>query len=258
MDKNFLLESLLAIDEPSAFEIVNIDGDSDYVLVCDHASNRVPRYLNNLGLTADQLDDHIGWDPGAAEVARILSKNLNAPLVLSGYSRLVIDCNRPLQSVQSIPEQSAGVLVPSNQNISEEERALRVNNLFHPYHHAVTQLLESRKNRTTLFLSIHSFTPVLNNLPRPWNIGVSFWRNNHFAKNLIDVLRQSKAIVVGDNEPYAIDAEFDYAIPVHGEARGLPSAMIEIRQDGIRTSEGIAEWAKRITQACLQVKEKYK
>jgi predicted N-formylglutamate amidohydrolase len=110
-NKNNFLKKLLADDEPPAFEVVNTNGASQFVLVCDHASKRVPRCLNNLGLTDEQLDDHIGWDPGAAEVARLLSKNLNAPLVLSGYSRLVIDCNRPLQSVQSIPEQSAGVMV---------------------------------------------------------------------------------------------------------------------------------------------------
>lgn len=257
MEEKTSLPNLIAYDEPPAFELVNSEGKSNFVLVCDHASKRVPRCLNNLGLTEDQLDDHIGWDPGAAEVARILSKNLDAALVLSGYSRLVIDCNRPLQSEQSIPEQSAGIPVPGNQNLNDQERASRVNSLFFPYHSAVSQLLDSRKNRTTFFLSIHSFTPVLNNQQRPWNIGVSFWRNNHFAKNLLDALNESNDIVVGDNQPYAIDAEFDYAVPMHGEARGFPSAMMEIRQDGIRSAEGIAEWAERITQACLQIKQKY-
>ncbi len=248
------LPDLLTSGEPAAFELVNSSGKSNFVLVCDHASKLVPRCLDNLGLTDDQLHDHIGWDPGAAEVARMLSKNLDAPLVLSGYSRLVIDCNRPLQSVQSIPEQSAGIPVPGNLNISEQERARRVNYLFVPYHNAVTHLLDSRKNLKTFFLSIHSFTPVLNSHQRPWNIGVSFWRDNYLSKNLIDALSQSKDIVVGDNEPYAIDTAFDYAVPVHGEARGLPSAMIEIRQDGIRSAEGVAEWAERISRACFQLK----
>ncbi len=240
---------LLAADEPPAFEIVNASGASNLVLVCDHASKRVPRCLDNLGLTPEQLDDHIGWDPGAADVARLLSNKLDAPLILSGYSRLVIDCNRPLQSPQSIPEQSAGVLVPSNQNITAEDRARRVKNVFTPYHNAINQLLADRKNRPTVFLSIHSFTPSLDGQHRPWHIGVSFWRNDTLAKLLISALKKDEDIVVGDNEPYAIDAEFDYAIPVHGEGRGLPSAMIEIRQDGIRTAAGVAAWAERIAKA---------
>jgi predicted N-formylglutamate amidohydrolase len=244
---------LLAADEPPAFEIVNASGASKLVLVCDHASKRVPRCLDNLGLTSEQLDDHIGWDPGAADVARLLSKNLDAPLMLSGYSRLVIDCNRPLQSSQSIPAQSAGVLVPRNHNVTAEDRARRVNNLFTPYHNAINQLLAERKHRPTIFLSIHSFTPQLNGLHRPWHIGISFWRDHTLAKLLIHALKKNDAIVVGDNEPYAIDAEFDYAIPVHGEGRGLPSAMIEIRQDGIRTAAGAAAWAARITLAYQEV-----
>jgi predicted N-formylglutamate amidohydrolase len=244
---------LLENDEPPAFEVVNACGASKFVLVCDHASKRVPRCLDNLGLTPEQLDDHIGWDPGAADVARLLSKNLDAPLILSGYSRLVIDCNRPLQSAQSIPAQSAEVLVPRNQNIIDEDRAWRVNNLFTPYHNAINQLLADRKNRSTIFLSIHSFTPILNGQYRPWHIGISFWRDHSLAKSLINALNKDKDIVVGDNEPYAIDAEFDYAIPVHGEGRGLPSAMIEIRQDGIRTAAGVAAWAARINQACQKI-----
>lgn len=248
-----IFESLLAEDEPPAFEIVNASGASRLVLVCDHASNRVPRCLGNLGLTFEQLDDHIGWDPGAADVARLLSQNLDAPLILSGYSRLVIDCNRPLQSSQSIPEQSAGVLVPRNKNISDQERALRVNDLFAPYHNAINQLLSCRQDRETLLLSIHSFTPNLNGEQRPWNIGISYWRDDRFAKLLIKMLKKSGDIVVGDNEPYAIDVDFDYAVPVHGEGRGLKSAMIEIRQDGIRTAEGVAAWAARITQAYQEI-----
>ncbi|HOY22501.1 MAG TPA: N-formylglutamate amidohydrolase [Cellvibrio sp.] len=246
---NFLLEN----DEPPAFEIVNASGASKLVLVCDHASKRVPRCLENLGLTPEQLDDHIGWDPGAADVARLLSKNLDAPLILSGYSRLVIDCNRPLQSSQSIPAQSADLLVPRNQNITDEDRAWRVNNLFSPYHNAINQLLAARENHATILLSIHSFTPILNDQHRPWNIGISFWRNQVLAKLLINALKKYDDIVVGDNEPYTIDTEFDYAIPVHGEGRGLPSAMIEMRQDGVRNNVGVAAWAARITHAYQEI-----
>lgn len=247
------IDFLLAADEPPAFEIVNASDASELVLVCDHASKRVPRCLDNLGLKPEQLDDHIGWDPGAADVARLLSKSLDAPLILSGYSRLVIDCNRPLQSSQSIPAQSAGILIPHNQNITDEDRARRVNNLFSPYHNAINQLLIDRKKRSTVFLSIHSFTPSLHGQQRPWHIGISFWRNDRLAKLLINGLKKDDDIVVGDNEPYAIDAEFDYAIPVHGEGNGLPSAMVEIRQDGIRTAAGVAAWAARITQAYQEI-----
>jgi predicted N-formylglutamate amidohydrolase len=90
------MSSLLLVDEPPAFECVNESGASPFVLLCDHASRRMPRALGTLGLSDDHLASHIAWDIGAADVARALSKKLDAPLVLSGYSRLAIDCNRPL------------------------------------------------------------------------------------------------------------------------------------------------------------------
>jgi len=241
--------ALLGSDEPSPAELVNADGRSNAVLVCDHASNSVPRQLGSLGLDAVQLADHIGWDPGAADVARRLSILLDAPLVLSGYSRLVIDCNRPLRSAGSIAEQSDGVPVPGNRGLSPLERESRINALYRPYHEAIDRLLDGRTRRPSLLLSIHSFTPVLNGRPRPWHIGVSHWRDRRLAALMLGVLARSGEFTVGDNAPYPIDEDVDYTIPVHGEGRGLPSVMIEIRQDEIRTTTGAAAWAARLAES---------
>lgn len=241
--------ALLAPDESPAVETVNAEGSSSAVLVCDHASNRIPQRLGQLGLTTDQLVDHIAWDPGAAEVARLLSDHLDAPLVLSGYSRLVIDCNRPLRSRGSIAEQSAGIPVPGNRGLSPEEREKRVNALFRPYHDDIDRLLDGRRQRSSVLLSIHSFTPVLHGRARPWHIGVSYGRDRGFAALLIEALARSEDITVGDNQPYPIDDDIDYTIPAHGERRGLPSVMVEIRQDGIRTAADAAGWAARLADA---------
>lgn len=255
------VSTLFSATEPAAFEIVNEHGKSNLVLVCDHASNRVPACLNKLGLSDAQLADHIGWDPGAAAVARLLAKHLDAPLLLSGYSRLVIDCNRPLTSSELIPEQSAGVLIPGNQNLSAYERDDRVQNLFIPYHDAIEALLDVRllsaPRTPTTFLSIHSFTPFLFDEQRPWHIGVSHKSDDRFAKNLYTALVQQGDIIVGFNEPYAIEDAFDYSIPTHGEARGLACAMIEIRQDGLTTQTGIERWAERIAQAYRSIELQY-
>ena len=240
---------LLAADEPPCVETVNADGRSSLVLVCDHAANRVPRRLGSLGLDALQLADHISWDPGAADVARRLSAELDAPLVLSGYSRLVIDCNRPLRSAESIAEQSGGVPVPGNRGLSPGERQSRIDALFRPYHAAIARLLDARTERPSLLLSIHSFTPVLNGRPRPWHIGVSCGRDRRLAALMLGALARSGDFSVGDNQPYPIEDAIDYTIPVHGEGRGLPSAMIELRQDGIQTAAGAAAWAARLAQA---------
>jgi len=245
--------SLLAPGEPLAFEVVNAHGRGSAVLVCDHASNRVPRRLGSLGLDPAQLAEHIGWDPGAAEVARRLAAHLDAPLVLSSYSRLVIDCNRQLVRADSIPQQSAGVPVPGNRGLDSKDQALRCKELFEPYHHAISKLLDSRSHRPSLLLSIHSFTPVLDNKQRPWHIGVSHGRDRRLAALLLSALAHDAEIVVGDNQPYPIDAAVDYTLPVHGEGRGLLNVMIEIRQDGIAAVAGAAAWAERLAEAYRRI-----
>jgi predicted N-formylglutamate amidohydrolase len=255
MDKDTDTETvvLLMPTEPPAFEIVNPDGNSSAVLVCDHASSRVPTSLSGLGLEPHQLAQHIGWDSGAADVARRLSMYLDAPLLLSGYSRLVIDCNRPLHSKESIPQQSAGVLIPGNCELTPEQRVIRVNTLFQPYHQAIERLLDERKPRPTVLLSIHSFTPILNGQRRPWQIGVSHWRDARLAALMIRELTQRGALVVGHNQPYPIDDITDYTLPVHGEGRGLPSIMLEIRQDEIHTEAGATAYASRLAESYRRI-----
>lgn len=241
--------TLLGRDEPPPAEIVNPAGGSHAVLFCDHASNRVPRRLQSLGLEPSLLEEHIAWDPGAAAVARRLAADLDAPLVLSGYSRLVIDCNRPLGHVESIAERSAGISIPGNLGLSAAARLSRINALFLPYHCTISDLLDARAHRATLLLSIHSFAPILDGRLRPWQVGISHWRDQRFADLLLTALRRAGNFDLGNNAPYAIDNTIDYTIPIHGEGRGLPSVMIEIRQDEIQTPAGVTAWAARIAAA---------
>ena len=183
------------------------------MLVCDHASNRVSERLGTLGLEPDLLADHIGGDPGAADVARVLATHLDSPLVLSGYSRLAMDCNQPLGHAESIAEKSAGVSIPGNLALSPLERSIRIDALFRPYHGAIARLLERRSHRPTLVISIHSFTSVLNGQLRPWHIGISHWRDPRLAALLLGALRRTGVFTIGDNQPYPIDNDIDYTFP---------------------------------------------
>lgn len=245
--------SLLSEFDPPAFELHNARGSSTAVLICDHASHLVPSQLGTLGLPPGQLTEHIGWDPGAAEVALQLSSMLDAPLVMSGYSRLVIDCNRPPQRVDSIAPESAGVCVPGNLELSDEDRAERIESLFQPYHRAIDELLDARADRSTVVLSIHSFTPCLNGQARPWHIGISARNKTRLAQSMVAELSRNSGINIGENAPYAIEDEFDYSLPVHAEARGLAGVMIEIRQDGLRNPVDIAKWARRLAAIYQQI-----
>ncbi|MDR6289574.1 putative N-formylglutamate amidohydrolase [Inquilinus ginsengisoli] len=243
---------LLAEDEPPVFEVVNAGGRGAVVLTCDHASNRMPARLGSLGLGAADIASHIAWDPGAAWVARRLSVLLDAPLVLSGYSRLVVDCNRPRGVPGSIPKTSAGVPVPGNQDLTEAERAQRFDTLVVPYQTAIGHLLDARAAArvSTVLLAIHSFTPDFPGQQRPWPIALAYRHDGGLARPLVDRLRQDPAArPVGDNQPYFIGDDSDYTIPVQAERRGLSNVLVEIRQDGLGREADADRWAECLAAA---------
>lgn len=241
-------------DLPPAVEVVNADGASSFVLTCEHASNFIPQSYNALGLPQHELTRHIAWDIGAADVARRLSELIDAPLFLSGYSRLLIDCNRPLGSPTSIPVLSESTAIPGNAGLSSEECDRRAADFYWPIQNAVSAHLDRRKlaGRAAIVLGIHSFTPVFKGFVRPWHAGILFRRSVEFGNRLVTAL-QEPGLVVAANEPYTIDDESDYTVPVHGEARGLDAALVEIRQDLIADARGAEDWAHRLKGAILAI-----
>lgn len=236
--------------DPPAVETVNADGKSPYVLLCEHASNYMPARYNRLGLDAAELERHIAWDIGVAPIARELSRRLDAPLVLSGYSRLLIDCNRPVGVPTSIPEVSESTRVPGNANLSAEERSFREKNFYWPFQNEVARLLDRRQasHTPTIVFGVHSFTPIFKGFVRPWHAGILFRKSQRLGNALVDALQEPGLTVVA-NEPYRIEDDGDQTVPVHGEARGLDAVLIEIRQDLIAHAGGQAEWIERLAPA---------
>jgi len=239
---------ILAADEPAAFTLERPQGRSEFLLVCDHASRVVPGSLRSLGLDDAQLASHIAWDIGAAGVANRLSTALDATLLLQGYSRLVIDCNRPPGSATSIPTRSEYVCIAANEGLTTADAAARAAEIFTPYHAAISAVLDQRRaaGTRTLLVCIHSFTPVYLGQARPWKIGLMYRKDVRLGRALLELLRQDDSLHAGENQPYAISDQTDYTIPVHGEVRGLPHVGIEIRQDLIADAQGQQEWATRL------------
>lgn len=242
------LPPLLASDEPNSVTTVRENGNSPFFLTCDHASNRVPTKLGTLGLASPEWKRHIAWDIGALGVAQRLSSLLDAPLIFQNYSRLVIDCNRPFKNPESIPTVSESTLIPANRDLSEIEISSRQDEIFKPYHVNITRLLDKRRqeNKTTVFTAIHSFTPVYKGKSRPWDIGILYDKDNRIAKPLLELLKEDKTLTVGDNQPYQVGDEHDYSTPVHGEGKGLPYVIIEIRQDHIATLQSQNDWGVKL------------
>lgn len=236
--------------DPPPYRVVNEAGQSGIILVCEHASNFIPPRYEGLGVGAIDLERHIAWDIGAEATSLALSRLIDAPLVLANYSRLLIDLNRPPASPSSIPVISERTEIPGNMDIGDVERNWRIENLFTPFHDRVAALLGARfdARRPARIVAMHSFTPVYKGVARPMHAGVLFRKSTGFAHALIDNLGGTAAHIAA-NEPYRIEDDGDYTIPVHAEARGLDSVLLEIRQDLITGPSDAQQWAARLAKA---------
>lgn len=244
------MQILLKEGDPEPYRVIEGTPSSDYIVICDHAGNRIPRLLGNLGVAEGELDRHIAWDIGASEVAEELARELGAWAVFQPYSRLVIDCNRPLTSSESVVQESDGTVIPGNLAMTPELSQLRAQCIFEPYHARIRRELDERgaRGRTSFLIFLHTFTPVLSGSARAWHIGVLHHRDKRLAAPLLRALRSEPDLVVGDNEPYAASEATDYGLIEHGERRGLPCVELELRQDLLTSSQGRAAWARRLSR----------
>jgi predicted N-formylglutamate amidohydrolase len=234
--------------------VLRPEGKSRFVILCDHASRHIPAELDDLGLPAAELARHIAWDIGAAGVAEALSEIFDAPAVLSPVSRLVIDCNRYLDAADLIPDGSDGTVIPGNLNLAASARALRIERWFQPYHAVVETILDERATRgaDSIVLSIHSMTDNLAGSRRPWQIAFSSHEDRSMVQPMIDILRRSKDLEVGDNQPYSMEPAIDYSVPFHALRRNLPYLQVEFRQDVVHDGEAQLRWAKRFASALAE------
>lgn len=245
---------LLAADEPPPYSIENAGGASPFFFTCDHAGRRIPRALGDLGLDQNELQRHIAWDIGAAGVMSHLAARLDAFAIAQTYSRLVVDCNRPLASPTLIASRSERTDIPGNENLSDVQRRQRIDEVFRPYHARIAAELDARRGagRPTIFVTVHSFTPTFLDVARPWQVGILYHRDTRLAHALLRLIRAQGEWVVGDNEPYSVSDASDYAIPVYGEGRGLAHVELEICQDLIADADGQAAWAERVAAWLLR------
>lgn len=239
---------LLGSEDAAPVVEQNPQGPSPFLLTSDHFGRAIPQKLGDLGLSESELTRHIAWDIGIAGVARALSGRLDAHLIAQRYSRLVIDCNRPLDAPSSIPLISEATTIPGNEGLTRETMDARRREVFYPYHRHIADVIDRRlgEGRPTVLVSLHSFTPVYAGIKRPWHVGTLYQKDTRLPPLLLKGLRAQADLVVGDNEPYAVSDETDYTIPVHGEARGLMNTGIEIRQDLIADQTGEMQWAERL------------
>lgn len=255
------ISTVLSEDDPDPVEIVNRTGASEFVLTCEHAGRAIARGLGDLGVSSQDMDRHIAWDIGAEGLSRALAALLDAPLVLQRYSRLIVDCNRPFEAVDCFPEVSDGTAIPANRSLSNADRMQRFVEIHEPLHRTIGELLDerARAGRRTVLVSVHSFTPVLGGINRPWLLGALANRDASFARAFLQAFAARNADVsIALNEPYTVDDMSDYTIPVHGERRRLAHVLIEIRNDQIGDPVGQALWAQLLADALRDASDSLK
>lgn len=245
--------SLLETEE-DPFLLVNGGGRSAYVLICEHASNRVPKPLGTLGLPESELQRHIAWDIGAEKVARRLSRLIDAPLVLQRYSRLAYDCNRPPDSADAMPEISETTHIPGNRSLSPADKLARTREIYRPFHAAITDLLDRRaaEGVKSMVVTIHSFTPVYKGQTRTVELGILHDRDTGLSAKLITSFPTVDARL---NEPYGPKDGVFHTLDLHAVPRGLNHVMIEIRNDFISDERGQDEWAERLSASLIHAAE---
>ena len=228
------------------FRVLGEDKPSRWLVICDHAANRVPPTVadGDLGVAPDDMARHIAYDVGAAGVAVRLAEKLGCPAILSNFSRLVIDPNRGEDDPTLLMKLYDGTIIPANRAADAAERERRLDLCYRPYHAAVAEMAGRRDD--TVIVSVHSFTPQFRGRPkRPWHIGLLYADDTRLSLPLLELLRREPGLTVGANQPYSGHLTGD-TIDRHAIATGRQNTLIEVRNDLIRDDAGQAEWADRL------------
>ncbi|MDY0009307.1 MAG: N-formylglutamate amidohydrolase [Bdellovibrionales bacterium] len=249
---------LLQAGEPAPYRIENAKGSAPVLIVCDHASNRVPQILDNVGLSKADLQKHIAWDPGTENIGQYMSEKLDAAAFFANYSRIVVDVNRGERSPECMRDVSDHIQVPGNKNLSAAQKRQRLDEIFWPYHHALSAQIKTylKKGIVPMIVSLHSFTPEMDGYKRPWEIGVLWNKEETIARSLIDNLRaQNPGMVVGENEPYTLKQAnlSKNTIKTHAEDTGLPYVIVEFRQDLVATKRDALKWGRLFIEALAPI-----
>lgn len=230
----------------SAFQIIGIDRPSRWVVTCDHATNRVPEDINggDLGLPMADMARHIAYDIGTAGVTHALAGALDAPAILSDFSRLVIDPNRGEDDPTLVMKIYDGSVIPANRHVDTAEIERRLEAYHRPYHQAIANLLADRSDPA--IVAIHSFAPQLHGRPkRPWHVGILHAGDTRLAHPVLRRLRSEADLCVGENQPYPGHLEGD-TVDRHALKAGYPNVLVELRNDLIETARQQREWGLRL------------
>lgn len=231
-------------------EVIGAGATGAALILCEHASHRIPPEYDGLGLTEDAAISHAAWDPGARALALHLMRDLDGTLIASTVSRLVYDCNRPPDAPSAMPETSELIDVPGNADLTEAQRKARTDAVYRPFCAAVTAQIEARRRRAqpTALITVHSFTPVYFGQMRETELGILHDTDTALADAILKTgARLNTRTALHRNRPYGPEDGVTHSLQIHGLAHGLPNVMIEVRNDLLQTPAQIAAMGDELT-----------
>jgi predicted N-formylglutamate amidohydrolase len=240
------------VSNEAAAMVENPESSSRIILICEHAGQIIPEYLGSLGLDDETMSTHIGWDIGAADLSRALSKQLDATLILQRYSRLVYDCNRDFDAFDAIVGESDHVAIPHNSDLSLEQRRRRFEVVYQPFQDAIAGLVDHRLQANEkpayrpVIVTIHSFTPLYKGQRRTLDLGILYDADTRLADVFAELSEDDTAYSSARNQPYSPKDGCMHTIITHGIKHGLLNLMLEVRNDLINDTKGQEQWAGRI------------
>ena len=205
------------------------------LFIADHASNYIPKSLDNLGLNKNLFNTHIAYDLGIKELCINLSKLLKSKFITGEYSRLIIDLNRGLSDPTLIPEIVDRKIIPKNIKLSKNEKRNRISEVYNRYHNNIKRTIKS--DHITILISLHSFNPIFKNKKRNIHFGILSNQDRRLSNYVITEMRQI-GLKVGDNEPYEGNLIGD-TMYKHGLKNNLYHTLIEVRNDLLSSSTNI-------------------
>ncbi len=236
----------LQTDKGDAVILQGGERQGRFVIVCEHGGRELPQELGNLGLNEAELESHVAWDPGAASVASEVARQLDSPLVLQRYSRLVYDCNRPPTSVDAMRVISENTKISGNENLSVEEKLWRTAHIYEPFHAAVSKQLENREN--PVLITVHSFTPIYRGQTRDVGVGILHDEDARLADVMLANNKFDETIKVARNDPYGPQDGVTHTLQLHTNKTEILNVMVEIRNDLIDDETSQKHYANKLVE----------
>ena len=238
---------LLTENDPSPFVLTK--GNAPLIFTFPHNGKAIPTGLEQcLGTKPEWFERaHESYDLHMDDLLIAMKETFpNASFIEGTYSRLVFDLNAaPDYGIINVSPENKDLKIPGNMpdKCCREQMLLRQEEIYWPYHEAKKTLIEEiRTNHGgAIILDMHSFTPTWDQKQREVEIGTIRAEKTPLSRALESFLKQQNKYHFVSGEPYRVADRPSNAAALLSEYNDMQYLGLEIRNDLIQSSKGIAE-----------------